>query len=440
MRTVCRPCIEAPTRDLVRAGHHIAARRFASITREVGAEPEPDPHVGRRRAVGARIHRATRPSTATARHGPAVGRSATGAAGAAALLGGRRHRAGAAAVTPPIRSYISEVRPAPSPDSRPLPERTIAGFEMTDARSLGVDDGAAGGTADGGSYPAPFVSAAPTSALAPLVARVHLCRESSPPEGVLYERVLPDGTLRLHAHLAHVPRAVVPASSTTPAATPSPTTSGATIEVSGSSDTATVLRIAGDLDGVSVDLRPGASVALLGIPAGELRDQTLSLDSLWGAEAPLVLEQIAAAPHGARRLAAVERALLTRATRPPGRSARWTRHADATAALASALVSRIAATGGRESIRDLAAHIGLTPRRLEQIFYTHVGLAPKAMCRLARFHTSLRIACRPRAPGARPRNWSDIAHACGYADQAHLVREYRAVAGLTPTELRGRLL
>ena len=85
-------------------------------------------------------------------------------------------------------------------------------------------------------------------------------------------------------------------------------------------------------------------------------------------------------------------------------------------------------------MRALAGSLGVGERRLEQLFRTHVGLSPKAASRLARFRASVRLLRDEPA-----RRWSEIAHAAGFADHAHLVHEYRALAGLTPGDLRRRL-
>ena len=57
-----------------------------------------------------------------------------------------------------------------------------------------------------------------------------------------------------------------------------------------------------------------------------------------------------------------------------------------------------------------------------------VGLSPKELSRIARFQNVLRLAGRNPAAG-----WADLAARCGYADQAHLVREFKALSGATPS-------
>jgi transcriptional regulator GlxA family with amidase domain len=152
------------------------------------------------------------------------------------------------------------------------------------------------------------------------------------------------------------------------------------------------------------------------------------LDALWGALAAETRERLAAAPRGAGRVTVLEDALRERLRRAsPAVPARGC----AATAEAARLIAR---SDGRRSVRDLAATVGIGERRLEQLFHAHVGLSPKAASRLARFRASVRVL--RHEPALR---WSAIAHACGFADQAHLTHEYRALTGLTPRAFRERL-
>jgi AraC-like DNA-binding protein len=67
-------------------------------------------------------------------------------------------------------------------------------------------------------------------------------------------------------------------------------------------------------------------------------------------------------------------------------------------------------------------------RRLQRAFDRSVGLSPKVLGRVLR----LRQAVRRLESAGRPLSWAGVAAAAGYADQAHLIREFRALAGVTP--------
>jgi AraC-like DNA-binding protein len=62
-----------------------------------------------------------------------------------------------------------------------------------------------------------------------------------------------------------------------------------------------------------------------------------------------------------------------------------------------------------------------------QLFREHVGLTPKLFCRVRRFRAAL-----DRIENGIPVRWAELAADCGYFDQAHLIRDFRAFAGITP--------
>ena len=86
-------------------------------------------------------------------------------------------------------------------------------------------------------------------------------------------------------------------------------------------------------------------------------------------------------------------------------------------------------SGGRVRIRALACELGWSPRRLIDRFRDQVGLPPKAVARVIRFDRAVTALS-----SGTPRI-AEVAAACGYADQAHLARDVRALGGITPGEL-----
>jgi AraC-like DNA-binding protein len=254
-----------------------------------------------------------------------------------------------------------------------------------------------------------YASVAPAQALRPFVERIHFGREWVDPARSVAERVLPDGGVHLIFNLGDPPSV--------------PGTPGAASVAVGARCEPSIIHMAGRVEHVTVTLRPGGIAALLGVPAGELAAQDVPLDALWGPLAAEALERLAPTPPTLQRAAVMEAVLLdllaARAARP-----------DPAAAEAVRMIER---ARGRIRVRALAAALGIGERRLEQIFHRHVGLSPKAVCRIARFRAT--VARLQREP---ERAWTDLAYDGGFYDQSHLVNEFQALAGLAPGEFRER--
>ncbi|SFO91006.1 Helix-turn-helix domain-containing protein [Mesorhizobium sp. NFR06] len=77
----------------------------------------------------------------------------------------------------------------------------------------------------------------------------------------------------------------------------------------------------------------------------------------------------------------------------------------------------------------LAREIGWSRKHLAAKFTDAIGIGPKTLSRIVRFNRALSLSKR------QGDDWAGIAADCGYADQAHLVREFRQLAGETPTGL-----
>ncbi|MEW1892707.1 helix-turn-helix domain-containing protein [Streptomyces sp. NBC_00523] len=160
---------------------------------------------------------------------------------------------------------------------------------------------------------------------------------------------------------------------------------------------------------------PGAAPALLGVPAHELRDLRVPLAALWpGAPVRRLTERVAEAADPA---AALEDIALDRAARtgPPD-------------PLMRAVATRLEAGG---SVAEAARSAGLGPRQLHRRSLTAFGYGPKTLARVLRLQRALALV-RSGLP------YADAALAAGCADQAHLARDMRDLAGTTLTAYFGR--
>ncbi len=173
--------------------------------------------------------------------------------------------------------------------------------------------------------------------------------------------------------------------------------------------------------GITLDLTPLGARVLLGVPASELGRQLISLGDLIGAAAEAQLYDAVAGAHAwPARFAELDRWLLRCAAARAGRPARpepTLRHA----------WERLHVTRGRLPITRLAADVGWSRRHLSQRFAAEFGIGPKQAARLVRFGWARDLV------GSDHRPLAEVAATCGYADQAHLTREWRELVGLPPT-------
>ncbi|GAA4565864.1 helix-turn-helix domain-containing protein [Micromonospora coerulea] len=104
----------------------------------------------------------------------------------------------------------------------------------------------------------------------------------------------------------------------------------------------------------------------------------------------------------------------------------WAPAPDSLAAEATALVEEIRADRSILRVDDFARRHGSSTRRLQRLFLDHVGVGPKWVIRRYRLQEAIEQAA------GGPLDWAVLAGDLGYSDQAHLVREFTAVAGVSP--------
>ncbi len=167
---------------------------------------------------------------------------------------------------------------------------------------------------------------------------------------------------------------------------------------------------------LGVRFRPGEAFAFLDFPAREGCDRVLPLEDVWRATGRELHDQIRNAQDTAERVRILDRALLARRRRAADPRLR-------------AAVDAIRAARGRVRIAVLAARTNLGERQLERLFGEQVGVGPKALANVARMQALISALTN----GSR--GWARLAAELGWADQSHLVRDLRSLAGITPTEL-----
>lgn len=168
-------------------------------------------------------------------------------------------------------------------------------------------------------------------------------------------------------------------------------------------------------------LRPGAAYRLLGAPGHELAGRHTSLDNIIPASLVADLrEKLLSLQQPYARLWALERFLEDQVADCPGPDA-----------VISAMASRLRRGVAIGTIVD---EIGYSHRHLKASFAAQTGLTPKLYQRVHRFSNMVDEWHQMAGD-----TLADLAVQFGYADQAHLTRDFRTFAGVTPHEYRRRL-
>ena len=153
---------------------------------------------------------------------------------------------------------------------------------------------------------------------------------------------------------------------------------------------------------LAVRIAAGAAPAVFGVAASELADRAVSLGDLWP-----------------RHACDLQRELARRA---------------ATASLDRAMVHAARRLAAEPALRieELARELALGVRQLHRRFTAAVGLPPKRYAKVVRIRRAIALA-GAHAP------WAEVALAAGFYDQAHLIGEFQALAGVTPQALLAEL-
>lgn len=180
----------------------------------------------------------------------------------------------------------------------------------------------------------------------------------------------------------------------------------------------------GSQSGIQLAVSPLAARALLGLPAGELASIDVHGADILGGQAARVHDSVRELPTWAARFAFLEQFLLGRL-----------RAADERAGISAEVHQawdQLLQSGGNVAVSELAAQTGWSERYLRTRFRAETGLAPKEAGRVIRFDRTRRRLQR-RAAAGHPLDLAGLAVSAGYFDQAHMDRDFRLLAGCSPT-------
>jgi AraC-like DNA-binding protein len=175
----------------------------------------------------------------------------------------------------------------------------------------------------------------------------------------------------------------------------------------------------GGAECVQVDFTPIGAYRFFGGAVVDLAARMI--ENVLGREGAQLRERLGATPGWQRRFDIVEDFVIRRANHLPSPELEFA-------------YRQLARSGGGIRIAALAEDIGWSRKHLVDRFRSEFGLAPKPLARMMRFHRACGLARTGTSTG-----WAGIAADSGFSDQAHLVREFTALAGEPPTAWARRL-
>jgi AraC-like DNA-binding protein len=165
----------------------------------------------------------------------------------------------------------------------------------------------------------------------------------------------------------------------------------------------------------AIRLRPAAAGAVLRFPVSETTGRIQDLEAVFPS-ARALRDRLEEARDDKERIEGLESWLDERALQDPRPEV-------------EAGVAMIVQSGGRADVATLASRAGIGVRRLERRFVDHVGLTPKQLARIVRLQRALRLV---RSGDAL----ANVALACGYYDQSHMVLDFQRLAAVSPRAWR----
>jgi AraC-like DNA-binding protein len=185
-----------------------------------------------------------------------------------------------------------------------------------------------------------------------------------------------------------------------------------TTMVAGPDSEAQLVRLTPGSRMAGVRFAPGVAAAVLGVPLDALRNLRVPLHELWGPGARELAERAALAPHPELVLAEATRQRIVQPPDPAN----------------AHIVRTLSLANGPGVVTRLADQLALSERQLHRRCRTAFGYGPKTLHQVLRFQHALRLA----RTGER---LARVAAETGYADQAHLARDSRRLAGVPLTQL-----
>jgi AraC-like DNA-binding protein len=166
----------------------------------------------------------------------------------------------------------------------------------------------------------------------------------------------------------------------------------------------------------AVKFTPGGFYPFVGVPVSRFSDKTFPIRDVFGAEGDDLDRAVLAESSDTDRIKIVESFLRARRIAPDENAPRVTE-----------IVYAVAKERGILKVEDLVERYGLNKRTLQRLFARYVGVSPKWVIQRYRLHE----AAEQLATGETV-NQAGLALSLGYSDQAHFVRDFKAMVGVSP--------
>ena len=166
-----------------------------------------------------------------------------------------------------------------------------------------------------------------------------------------------------------------------------------------------------------IKFKPGAFYPFVQSPVSEYTDRVIDMADVFGAETKTLREAILSSTEQVEMIEHAESFLRRRFPEPDG-----------TVALINRIVDRIIADRDITRVDHVVSHFNLSKRTLQRIFHAYVGVSPKWVIRRYRLHEAT------EKMAAEVLDWPRLALDLGYFDQAHFIKDFKAIVGQSPTE------
>ena len=187
------------------------------------------------------------------------------------------------------------------------------------------------------------------------------------------------------------------------------------------------LQADGAVEALTVMFQPFGLYELFGVPTYLLTEHALEGHSLLGRSISQLYARLGEVGLFTKRVELLDQFLLAQlSSRESVVDSRWHK-----------CLELVVRDRGTHTVCQIATSLNISVRQLERKSMELSGMTPKTMARVARFMHALRLK---RASNQKhPMTWTEIAHASGYYDQMHLIRDFHLMGGAKPTDLADQL-